>query len=311
MCKRKISTILVVILTILNLVILRSNGLSAEIKDKLVTVGSKHFTGNFILAEMIATLIEKNTDIAVKKVIPLGGTQIVQAAIQKGSIDIYPEYTSGAVITGVLGLKNDPPVTDPDEAFRITKKGFKEKYDIEVLPLFGNKMVDGYALMMRKAQAQSLGCTRISDLKKHANGLTLGCTHEFSQRPDGVPGLQKVYEFSFGKIVSLDAGLMYDALKNKNVDLISGFASDPRAITYDFVVLEDNQRFTGPQCPIILIRGDTLKRFPELGPLLSKLGDKMGVDIRTMQKLNYEVDVEKKEPLEVAQQFLKSLKLIK
>lgn len=272
---------------------------------KRITVGSKHFTETFILAEMMAYLLEDN-GFEVDRVIPLGGTEVAQQALQNTEIDLYPEYTSGAIITGVLGLENDPPITVPEEAYEVVKKEFKEQFNIEVLEPFGFN--NNYALLVREEFAQENRISSISELESIASDMTAGFTHEFTGRTDGYVGFKEMYGFEFGNVSPLDSGLLYDALKNEEVDIISGFATDARIVEYNLKSLDDEKGFLAPQLGVPLLRGEIVEQYPEVVEIINQLAGKLSDE--TMQQLNYQVDIEGKEPSEVAMEFLKKENLI-
>ena len=270
---------------------------------KIITIGSKHFTEQEILGEILSLLIEEHTDIKVVKKLTLGGTMVCFNALRKGDIDLYPEYTG----TGLVNILDREAVKDPDEAYEIVKKQFFEKFDLTWLKPFGFN--NAYTLTMRAKHAEALGIKTISDLVHHQNELQPGFDAEFFVRSDGYPGLKKRYGLYFKKNPrQMVPGIMYKALAEKSVDVICGYTTDGRIPAYDLVILEDDKNFFPPYYAAPLIRRDTLLKYPELKEVLNKIGGV--IDNQRMQKLNYEVDKKEKSASVVAQEFLEEKGLI-
>ncbi|MEC4676248.1 MAG: glycine betaine ABC transporter substrate-binding protein [Nitrospirota bacterium] len=270
---------------------------------KSVSIGSKHFTEQEILAEIMAILIEENSDIKVVRRFNLGGTMVCFSALKTGELDLYAEYTG----TGLVNILKMKAVNDPDKVYRTVKDIFAEKYDLTWLKPFGFN--NTYTLTMRKADAEASGIRKISDLIPYKDKLLPGFDAEFMQRPDGYPGLRKHYGFEFGKKPrQMDPGLMYKALKEKGVDIIDGFSTDGRIPAYNFVTLQDDKNFFPPYYATPLVRNETLSRYPEIREILNRLSGRIGTE--EIRKLNYMVDKEEKRPSAVAKEFLKSKGLI-
>ncbi|MFH1731497.1 MAG: glycine betaine ABC transporter substrate-binding protein [Planctomycetota bacterium] len=271
-----------------------------------ITVGSKHFTEQEILGEMIAILVEENTDIRVNRKLNLGGTMLCFNGLRSGDLDVYVEYTG----TGLVNILEREVVTDPDKAYQIVKDTFAEKYGLTWLgPLGFNNT---YTLTMRRAHAEELEVETISDLAAHirrGGEVAAAFDAEFFTRPDGYPGLQKHYGFEFpDRPKQMDPGLMYRTIADEGVDVIDGFATDGRIPAYGLVTLEDDKGFFPPYYAAPLVRRDTLKRHPELEALLNKLAGTISDE--TMQKLNYEVDENGRKAADVAREFLVSQGLL-
>jgi glycine betaine/choline ABC-type transport system substrate-binding protein len=270
--------------------------------EKEVVIGSKEFTEQVILREMVAALIEGNSDIKAEQKF-LGGTLICFNSLKNGEIDLYTEYT-GTALTAIL---KQEPMTDPKKVYDAVKDAFEQQYGLVWLEPLGFN--NTYTLTMRRDQAQELGVQKISDLEAHKDKLTSGFTHEFLERPDGYPGLVKHYGWSLRKEPKgMDPGLMYKAIAEGDVDLICGFATDGRIPAFDLVMLEDDKQFFPPYYAAPVVRADTLKKYPELEDILSKLGGE--IDNKTMAELNYEVDEKGRQAVEVAKEFLRKHGLI-
>jgi len=262
----------------------------------IVRIGTKNFTEQLILGELMAQLIESKTNLRVERKFNLGGTVICHQALVRGDIDLYPEYT-GTALTAILKM---PTISDPDEVLEIVRKEYRLRFRCEWLEPFGFN--NTYAIAVRRKDAKKFSWKRISDLKPLSSKLTAGFTSEFRERPDGYPGLKRVYGFGFGQVVDMDPALMYQALARGKVDVICAFATDGRIPAYDLVTLEDDLKFFPPYHAAPVVRLDTLQTYPELRKILNLLANT--IDDETMRHLNYEVDENKKAPKEVARQFL-------
>jgi osmoprotectant transport system substrate-binding protein len=269
-----------------------------------VVVGSKHFTEQEVLGEMLSILIEQRAGLTAVKKLNLGGTMVCFNALRAGDVDVYVEYTG----TGLVNILDKEAIRDPDKAYETVKEDFKKKYGLVWLrPLGFNNT---YTLTMRKEQAKALGIKTISDLEKYRDRLQPGFDAEFMERPDGYPGLTRHYGFQFKKKPKqMDPGLMYKALQEGAVDVIDGFATDGRIPAYGLVTLKDDRGFFPPYYAAPLARSETLSKYPRLREALNLLGGRISDE--AMQKLNFEVDEKERRPADVAREFLKSEGLIK
>jgi glycine betaine/choline ABC-type transport system substrate-binding protein len=271
--------------------------------DNTVTIGSKNFTEQIILGEIMARLIEEKTDYPVTRKFNLGGTFVCFKALEQGDIDLYPEYTG----TGLTAILKKEVLNDKDRVFDIVKKDFAKQYDLVWLSPLGFN--NTYTMTMRREQASALGIGRISDLKKHQDTLRSGFTAEFMERPDGYKGLCRTYGLSFRQPPrDLDPGLMYKAIQEQEVDLICGFATDGRIPAFNLKSLEDDKRFFPPYYAAPLVRGRTLAEKPMLKQALSALDGILSDG--EMRGMNYAVDQEGKKAADVAERFLQEHKLI-
>ena len=269
-----------------------------------ITIGSKNFTEQIILGEMLALLIENRTEIKVERKLNLGGSIICFEALKQGDLDLYPEYTG----TGLTAILKQRAITDPDTVLETVRSEFKKHYDLVWLKPFGFN--NTYTLTMRGDHAQELGVFRISDLEKYKDTLTSGFTAEFMERPDGYRGLIKHYGFEFAiRPKDFDPGLMYKAVSEGSVDVICAFATDGRIRAYGLKVLEDDKRFFPPYHAAPVVRASTLKKHPQLMKVLNMLADQ--IDNDKMAAMNYQVDKQGVGHRQVAEEFLRSNGLIK
>jgi len=267
-----------------------------------VAVGSKDFTEQLIVGQMAAVLLE-DAGYQVDRKLNLGGTAVVNQALMNGDVDTYVEYTG----TGLTALLKLPVQTDPQQVYDTVKKEYESQFKATWLKPWGFN--NTYALTMRQDRAAEMGAKKISDLKEKASGLVFGGTQEFLTRPDGLPGVEQLYGLKFKEDKGMDPGIMYQAVDQKQVDVISAFATDGRIVGLKLVTLEDDKKFFPPYFAAPVIRQDTLAKDPQIAEVLNKLGGK--IDDSTMANLNLKVDQDKKEPLDVAKEFLKQQGLIK
>lgn len=274
----------------------------ANAADK-IAVGSKNYTEQLILGNMLADLIESNTDIEVERKLNLGGSQVAFSAIKNGDVDMFVEYTG----TGLVNILNQSPQSNPDKVYDYVKKEFKEKFGIDMLKPLGFN--NTYALAVRQDSAKQYNLNTISDLAKVSEGMIMGPTIEFPNREDGLIGLSKTYNLNFKDVKAIDGGLRYTALDNHKSDVIDAFSTDGLIEEFGLKVLEDDKNFFPPYYAVPIVKEETLKEHPELKEVLNSLAGILTDD--KMRKLNYKVDSLKESPAKVAKEFLKEEGLIK
>ncbi len=262
----------------------------------VVRIGSKNFTEQEILGELVAQLIERHTDLRVERTFDLGGTGVCHAALVAGALDIYVEYTG----TALLDVLKAESLSDGDAVYRTVAKAYRDRFDLQWLPPIG--FSNTYAITVRTGHAGKHGWQAIGDLAGVAGGLSAGFTAEFMERPDGYPGLRRVYGFDFGQTADLDPGLMYKALADEQVDVICAFATDGRIEAYNLRVLHDDRSFFPPYDAAPVIRSALLRDHPEIRDVLAALAGT--IDDQTMRRLNHTADVLKKTPASVASDWI-------
>jgi glycine betaine/choline ABC-type transport system substrate-binding protein len=267
-----------------------------------VAVGSKAFTEQLIVGNMVALLLESKGYPVTRK-LGLGSTALAHAALVKGDIDVYVEYTG----TGLVTILKQQASPDPQATYDAVKRLYAEQFHLIWAKPWGFN--NTYALMMRKADADRMKIAKISDLKARGRDLVLGATQEFLVRPDGIAGLNKVYGLSFKDMRGMDPGLMYQAVASKQVDVISGFSTDGRIPQLKLVVLQDDQKFFPPYYAAPVLRADLVQKSPIVLEVLNRLTGK--ISDSTMARLNLEVDGKRRAPEEVAAEFLRAQALIK
>lgn len=279
-----------------------------------IKVGSRSSTEQLIMGEIVAQLAESD-GYPVERTFNLGGTLVSHEALVSGDLDTYAEYTGSGLIV-VLG-KEMPTADDGTESesiatpaidgggraqrvYDIVSEAYLEDLQIEWLEPFGFN--NAWAMAMRREHAEELGLTKVSDLAPIAGDLTIGSDAEGMVREDGVAGLEDAYDLEFGNKVSLDSGLMYTAVAEGNVDIITGFSTDGRIKMLDLVVLEDDLEFFPPYWAAPIVRTDTLEENPELRNTLNQLAGK--IDSNRMAELNNLADGEGMEYSDIVRNLL-------
>ncbi len=269
----------------------------------VVRVGSKNFSEQLILGEIIAQLIETKTSLKVDRTFNLGGTFICHRAIINNEIDIYPEYT-GTSYTVIL---NEAGLQDPVQIFRYVSDAYLQKFKLVWLKEFGFNNTNALAVTQQLAEKYHL--KNIEDLAKISSQLTIGVPADFMERPDGFIGLKNKYHIDFKQVRLMDTGLMYKALYNQQLDAIMAFSTDARIQSYHLVPLVDNKHLFPPYYAAPVIRMKFLELHPELVNILKPLAGK--ITNAQMRELNYQVDVMRRTPEDVAREFLVKNSLIK
>lgn len=268
-----------------------------------IRIATKNFTEQYILGYLMSDLIESRTGLKVIKKFNLGPTDICQAALERGEIDLYPEYTG----TAYLVVLKRPYQGNAEQIYQQVKTDYQNQYQITWLSPFGFNNTQTLAVNADLAKKYNL--KTISDLTPIAKNLIFGAPAEFMERPDAYPGLQRVYHLQFAQIRQMDPGLMYKAIANHNVDVIMAFSTDGRIAKYNLVTLQDDKNLFPPYQAAPIIRSAVLQAHPEILTALQPLEGL--IDDKTMQQLNYKVDVEKQAPDFVAKNFLVSRGLLK
>lgn len=267
-----------------------------EYSGKVVIAG-KPMTEQYILVEILSQLIEAKTDLEVEQKQGIaGGTSNIHPAMEKGEIDIYPEYTG----TGWLFVLKEDLINDPQELYEAVKKAYSEEYNITWSGLYGFN--DTYALAIQNDVAMEYGIETYSDLGEYSSELRFGAEYDFYEREDGYPGLVDLYGFDFNEKAELDIGLKYQAIGTDQVDVINAFSTDAKLKEYNLLVLEDDKLFFPSYFAATLIRNETLEEYPELEEVIEMLTGTISND--EMTEMNYMVEIENVDAKDVAAKFL-------
>jgi osmoprotectant transport system substrate-binding protein len=270
-----------------------------------VVVGGKAFTEQQIMTAMTVELLKAKGFNPERKAGM--GSAAVRAALENGQVDVYWEYTGTGL--SVFNKINDKFAT-PEEAYKRIKEVDAAK---GLVWLNMSQVNNTYGFAMNADQAQKMGIVTMSDLAKAVKGgakLTFASNAEFYARPDGLPGWQNAYGFEFDRdnVKRMDTGLVYAALKDRQVDTGVVFATDGRIPAFKFVVLKDDKNYAAPYNMTPVVRKEILDKNPKIADALNALSAKLNNE--NMARLNASVDVDKKTPEEVADQFLKANGLV-
>jgi osmoprotectant transport system substrate-binding protein len=261
-----------------------------------IVIGSKFFTEQVVLAELLAQHIEARTGIHVERKTNLGGTLLVHKAMQAGQVDLYVEYT-GTALNAVL---NESPTGDSSAVYQRVKQLYGQRFNFEVTEPLGFE--NTFAMVIRSEDAQQLHLQRMSDLVAVAPKWHVGVGFEFLERSDGFRGWSERYGLHFAQQPSvMDLGLIYRALQDHKVDIVAGNSTDGVIDSLHLVILEDDRHYFPPYDAVQIVRRATLEKFPQLRGTLAELGGKVtGADVR---HLNYLVDAEQRDVAVVVRDY--------
>jgi osmoprotectant transport system substrate-binding protein len=298
MSRLRLSIVAAVLATIVIL------GVSCESsrRDRIV-VGSKNFTESFVLGELIAQQIEAHTSLKVERRFYLAGTYICQQAMLAGRVDVYPEYT-GTALTAIL---KQQATSDKAQVYQRVKSEYESRFGLTLGPSLGFN--DTFAMEIRGEDARRLNIRTLSEAARYAPQWRAGFGYEFMERPDGYPGLAKAYGLRFAEQPrTMDLGLLARALKDHQIDLAAGNATDGLIPALDLVALEDDRHYFPPYEAVPVIRQQTTNDHPEVARALGDLAGKISDE--EMQQMNFAVDGKHRDTQEVVREFLKLKHLV-
>ncbi len=264
-------------------------------KGKLV-VGSKFFTEQVILAELLAQHIEARTGVTVERKSNLGGTLLVHKAMLSGQVDLYVEYTG----TALLAVLEEPATGDASTVYRRVREEYARRFGLEVTEPLGFE--NTFAMVVRKEDAERYHLAKISDVAALAPRWRPGVGYEFLERADGYKGWTERYGLKFGKAPSeLDLGLIYRALAEKKVDIVAGNSTDGLIEALGLVALQDDRHYFPPYDAVPIVRKEALERVPGLQACLAELRGKISAE--DMRRMNFEVDGRQRDARDVVREF--------
>ncbi len=268
-----------------------------------IVVGSKNFTESLILGELLAQQIEAHSHLKVERRFYLAGTYICQQALLAGRIDVYPEYT-GTALTAILKQQVGG---DKSEVYRRVKSEYEARLGLTLGPPFGFN--DTFAMEIRGEDARRLNLKTLSQAAEFAPKWRAGFGYEFMERPDGYAGLAAAYGLHFAAPPRImDLGLLAPALKDHQIDIAAGNATDGLIPALDLFVLEDDRHYFPPYEAVAVVRQQTEQQHPEIAEAIADLGGK--ISDQEMQQLNYALDGQHRDVTDVAHEFLRSKGLI-
>jgi osmoprotectant transport system permease protein len=262
-----------------------------------IVVGAKTFTEQYILSRVLTTTIERATGRPVGIVSSLGST-VAFDALRAGDIDAYVDY-SGTIWATIM--RREAAGVDRQTVLDEVSRFLKEEHDITLVGALGFE--NAYAIVMRRTRAADLRVRTITDLAPHASRLAVGGDYEFFQRPEW-RAIQESYGLRVREQRSMDPSLMYEAVANDQVDLISAFSTDGRITALDLVVLEDERHAIPPYDAVILASSKLTREHPDAVTALRGLSG--SIDAERMRRMNLAVDQDGKSPEDVAKEFLES-----
>jgi len=268
-----------------------------------IVIGSKNFTESFILGELMAQQIEAHTSLKVDRRFYLAGTYICHQAVLAGRIDIYPEYT-GTALTAIL---KQQAAGDKADVYQRVRSEYERRFGLTLGPAFGFN--DTFAMEIRGEDARRLNIKTLSQAAAFAPRWRAGFGYEFMERPDGYRGLAAAYRLHFAENPRLmDLGLLARALRDRQIDLAAGNATDGLIPALDLFVLEDDRHYFPPYEAVPVVREQVLKEHPEVSQALAGLAGK--ISDQEMQQLNYSVDGQHRDVKQVASEFLRGKGLL-
>jgi len=268
-----------------------------------ISVGSKNFTEQLVLGELLAQYLESVCKTPVARRFYLAGTYICHQALLAGRIDTYVEYTG----TALAAILKEQPSGDSAAVYEQVKRQYRGKFGLDVMPPLGFN--NSFAMVMRGDQARSLGLTTLSQLAEFAPQMRLGVGYEFLERQDGYKGLVSTYGLSFAEAPrAMDLGLLYRAMENKSVDIVAGNNTDGLIAALGLVVLQDDKHYFPPYDAVPIVRPQLFAQLPQARAALERLSGR--ITAGDMRAMNYAVDGEKRDARDVARDLLVSHQLI-
>ncbi len=262
-------------------------------------IGAKNFTEQVVLGELLAQHIEARTGLKVDRRFYLAGSYICQQALEAGRIDGYVEYT-GTALTAIL---KQPVEKDRAKALKTVQRLYRERYQIDVGDSLGFE--NTFAMIIRGNDAARLHITTLSQATTAAPQWKLGVGYEFEERPDGLHGLEAAYGLTFdGPPRTMDLGLLYRAIGQRQVDIIAGNSTDGPIQPLHLTVLADDRHYFPPYDAVTLFREESYRHWPKMRAAVAELAGK--VNAEEMQRMNEAVDGEHRDPAEVVREFRKA-----
>lgn len=265
--------------------------------ENTVVIGGKKYTEQVILVHILDQLIEDRTDIKVINKADLGATDILHQGMLDKDLDMYVEYTGTAY---AIILKAELDTTDPQVIYDRVKDYYSKEFNMTWLTPF--EFNNTYATAVRSETAEELGLEKTSDLKGKAEELTLASDFDFLEREDGIENYNKTYGLTWKDNIGMDPGLMYSAVKEKQIDAIIAYATDGRIPRFDLKLLEDDQAFFPPYFAAPVVNNEILEKHPEIADILGELAPHLTMG--KMAELNSQVDIDGELESKVARDFL-------
>lgn len=259
-------------------------------------VGAKNFTEQVVLGELLAQHIEARTGLEVDRRFYLAGSYICHQALVAGRIDGYVEYT-GTALTAIL---KQPVDKDRERVLATVQRIYKQRYNVDV----GNSLgfENTFAMIVRGEDSERLHVATLSQAAAVVSQWKLGVGYEFQERPDGLRGLEAAYGLKFdGSPRTMDLGLLYRAIEQRQVDIIAGNSTDGPIQPLHLTVLADDRHYFPPYDAVPLFREEAYQRWPQMRTAVAELAGK--ISAQEMQAMNEAVDGQHRDPAEVVREF--------
>ena len=274
-----------------------------ESRKDTIHIATKPMSEQFILGEMLALLIEENSNLHVKITKGVGGgTSNIHPAMVKGDFDLYPAYTG----TGWLVILKKDSLLPPGQLFSELQKEYSREYGLKWVAPYGFN--NAYSLAVSNEMAKKYNLKTFSDLALYPDLFTFGAEYDFYEINDGYADLCAYYNLKFKKNLDMDIGLKYEAMKSGKIDVINIFTTDGQLSHANLTTLKDDKHFFPSYYCATIVREETLKEHPELERILEKMNGIL--TDQEMADMNYKVDVEHCTEREVAVEFLKKKGLL-
>ncbi len=270
-----------------------------------VIVASKPFGESYLLAEMLAQLLESR-GIMVQRRPGLGSTEVAFQALRSNAIDVYPEYTGTGLIAVLKDSATEAMRRDPRLLFSHVANQFEMRYGVRWLPPLG--FANGYAIAVRRETAERLNLRTISDLARASDALSAGFTNDFIGRQDGFAGLALAYDLRLQSVKPLAPAIKYEALATGAIDVIDGYSTDGLLARYDLVVLTDDLRFFPPYDAAAVVSPRTAQSRPDVIGALSLLSGR--ITESAVREWNRRIEVSRDPISAVAADALRALALL-
>jgi osmoprotectant transport system substrate-binding protein len=269
---------------------------------KKLVIGSKFFTEQVILAELLAQHIEARTGIHVERKANLGGTLLIHKAMLAGDLDLYVEYT-GTALTAVLG---EAPKGDSKATYERVKDQYAQRFGLEVTEPLGFE--NTFAMVVRSEDAERLHLKNMSDLASIAPKWHAAVGYEFLERPDGFQGWSQTYGLKFAETPRvMDLGLLYRALTQHQADIVAGNSTDGLIEALHLVPLNDDKHYFPPYDAVPIVRHGALEQIPQLRGALAELAGRISAE--DMRRMNAAVDADQRDVRAVVREFREAKRL--
>ncbi|PAE06776.1 osmoprotectant ABC transporter substrate-binding protein [Terribacillus saccharophilus] len=295
--KKRIKLVLVGMMTAFLLSGCSLPGLGGSSADT-IKIGTVTTSETQTLGYIQKYMIEHYTDLHAEIVGNLGSSIVMHQAMVNGDVDISAARYTGTDLSGALHMDL---VNDPDEAMAIVQREFEEQFDQKWFDTYG--FDNTYVLSVRQDVADEEGLEKVSDLKSVADKYQFGVDNSWINREGiGYDEFVKEYGFEFNKVYPMQIGLVYSALNSGKMDAVLAYSTDARLKQFNLATLEDDKHFFPPYDASPVATNEVLQEHPEIDDILQKMVGKFNNE--TIVELNYQADIEKKEPSTVAREYL-------